>query len=110
MREAEAESVKPNSGAAWSELIGGDAAAPVDLAAAGSKIIATVDAANCPRCGSPAVKLGQQDRGCCGCGLSWTVVTERDELDAKADREVRSRAWNEESGRGRKIGRGASRW
>ena len=61
-------------------------------------------------CGALAVKLGRQDRACFTCGLTWTVVTERDELDAKADRAVRSREFNEEHDRARKIGKNATRW
>jgi hypothetical protein len=37
------------------------------------------------------------------------VVTESDELDAVADRIIRSRGWNEDEGKSKKIGR-AARW
>jgi hypothetical protein len=77
---------------------------------AAPRVTTTVDVKVCPQCGSPAVQLGRQDRGCNGCGLAWTVVTEADELDAKADREVRSRGWNEEKERSRKIGKFQTRW
>lgn len=70
----------------------------------------TVDVPNCPQCGAVAVKQGIQDRACNTCGLVWKVVTEQDELDAEADRLVRSRGWNEEHGRGKEIGKGALRW
>ena len=75
-----------------------------------ARITVTVDVPNCPVCGSPAKKMGLTDRACLGCGLTWEVLTERDELDAKADREVRSRGWNEERDRARKIGKVAHRW
>jgi tRNA(Ile2) C34 agmatinyltransferase TiaS len=65
---------------------------------------------SCPVCGAMVKKLGRQDRVCCGCGLTWTVVTERDELDAKADHEVRSREFSENKGAARKIGKVPHRW
>jgi len=71
--------------------------------------ITTVDAENCPQCGAPAVRYTLQDRGCNTCGLAWKVVTEQDELDAEAEKITRSRAYAEEHGRGRSIGKG-SRW
>jgi len=73
-------------------------------------IITTVDVAFCPQCLSPAVRYDEHARGCNGCGLTWKVVTERDELDAEADRLIRSRGWNEEHGRGKTVGKGATRW
>ena len=74
------------------------------------RITVTIDEPNCPVCGSPAVKHGLNDRACNACGLTWTVVTEQDELDAEADRLVKSRGVNEERERARKIPKGASRW
>jgi ribosomal protein S27AE len=93
----------------WSELLE-DEAAPAARAPGGA-IVASVDSPTCPRCGSPVVATSRADRICNTCGLGFTVVTARDELDLKADREVRSRAWNEERGRGRAIPKGAiARW
>jgi hypothetical protein len=106
MPDAEAKPVN-----AWTELMRAGAA-PVDEVAAlpGAKITTSVDVPNCPRCDSPAVKLGRQDRGCNTCGLTWTLVSEQNELDAKAGREVRSRGFNEDRGRGRTVPKGANRW
>ena len=73
-------------------------------------LITTKDIANCPRCDSPAVRTGRNDRICNGCGLAWTVHSEADELDAKADREVRSREFSEDRGWARAIPKGANRW
>ena len=75
-----------------------------------TSITTTEDLKQCPGCGAQAVVDGRQDRHCNTCGLAWTVVTAQDELDAEADRNVRSRAVNEERGRGRKIGRFQTRW
>jgi hypothetical protein len=61
-------------------------------------LIVTEDVPDCPGCGAPAVRLGDRQRHCNGCGLDWERMTEADELDAKADREVRSRAAAEERG------------
>ena len=96
---------------AWADLIADDAveAAPV-VVPDGARITTTVDLPECPRCGSPAKHLGRADRACMACGLTWTVSSEREELDAKADREVRSRGFNEERGRARRVPKGASRW
>jgi hypothetical protein len=77
---------------------------------AAPSIVTTVDVPACPLCSSPATVLGRQERACNACGLTWRVVTEQDELDAQADRAVRSREWNEERGAARKIGRNAQRW
>ena len=115
MPDATPETLKPDSGSAWSELIAsapakaGSDGTPAEIAP-GSKITTAVDVKTCPRCEAPAVKLGIRDRVCNTCGLVWTVITPRDELDAKADRELRSREFSEGRGRGRKIGRGATRW
>jgi len=54
--------------------------------------------------------MGRQDRACLTCGLAWKVVTEQDELDAEADRLIRSRGYAEEHGRGKTVGKGATRW
>jgi len=74
------------------------------------RITVTEDLPACPQCGAPAVKTGTNDRICNSCGLTWTVRTEQDELDEAASREVRSREFNEERGRARKIGRLQTRW
>lgn len=94
---------------AWQELIADATVAPVDVPA-GAKLTASLDVPTCPQCGSPVKQLSRNDRACCSCGLTWTVYTERDELDAKADREVRSREFSENQQRGRRIPRGATRW
>lgn len=73
-------------------------------------IVVTEDLANCPRCGAPAVHTGERSRICNSCGLAWERMTEADELDAEADRLVRSRGWNEEKGRGKSIGKFQTRW
>jgi len=73
-------------------------------------ITTTVDVPNCPQCGGLAKQMGRQDRACLTCGLAWKVVTEQDELDAEADRLIRSRGYAEEHGRGRTVGKGATRW
>ena len=73
-------------------------------------ITVTEDLPNCPGCGAPAVKTSDRDRQCNSCGLTWERVTEDDELDAEADRLVRSRGWNEERGRGKSIGKFQQRW
>jgi uncharacterized Zn finger protein (UPF0148 family) len=70
----------------------------------------TEDLPNCPQCGAPAIKDGDQQRHCNSCGLAWERVTEDDELDAEADRISRQRGWNEEQGRGKNIGKGQMRW
>ena len=75
-----------------------------------SRIIVTEDVSECPRCGAPAVKTSDRDRQCNSCGLTWERVTENDELDAEADRQARSRGWNEERGRAKSIGKGQQRW
>lgn len=73
-------------------------------------VVTTVDVPDCPMCSTPAKRLGLNDRGCLGCGFTWSVLTADDELDAEADREVRSREFNESKGRGRKVPKGAGRW
>ena len=73
-------------------------------------LIVTEDLPDCPRCGAPAVKTSDRDRQCNSCGLTWERLTEDDELDAEAERLVRSRGWNEEQGRGKSIGKFQSRW
>jgi len=73
-------------------------------------IVITEDVANCPQCGAEAVKLGPNQRNCNACGLTWEVCTEEDELDAQADRLVRSRGWNEDREGKREIGRFQKRW
>jgi hypothetical protein len=75
-----------------------------------SQITTTEDVPTCPKCDAPAVKDGLQDRHCNACGLAWKVVTAEDELDAEADRLVRSRGWNEEKGKSKKIGKFQARW
>ena len=74
------------------------------------QITVTEDLKECPGCGAPAVRIDARHRNCNGCGLTWTVETAEDELDAAADREVRSREFNEEHGRGRPIAKGQARW
>jgi hypothetical protein len=74
------------------------------------KVITTAEPDACPMCAAPMVKTGQHDRICNGCGFVCTVQTEEDELDAEADRLARSRGWNEDEGRSRKIGRFQTRW
>lgn len=74
------------------------------------KVITTAEPDQCPMCGSPLVSIGTKDRICNACGFSCTVHTEEDELDAEAERLVRSRGWNEEEGRSKKIGRFQTRW
>jgi hypothetical protein len=105
MPETKTDAVASTSANAWAGLT---AAAPA-LAGAGS-ITTTVDTLECPRCGSPAKKMDRNDRACCACGLTWRVVTERDEKDAEADREVRSRGWSAERGGEKRIPRGSTRW
>jgi hypothetical protein len=78
-------------------------------------VITTADPQFCPICAdagvnSPMVKLGRNDRTCNTCGFVCTVVTASDEEDAKADRQVRSRGYNEEHNRGHKIEKGQTRW
>lgn len=75
-----------------------------------SRLIVTEDLPECPGCGAPAVKTSERDRQCNSCGLTWERVTENDELDAEADRLVRSRGWNEEQGRGKSIKKSQVRW
>jgi len=75
-----------------------------------SRVIVTEDLAECPRCGAPAVKTGDRSRQCNSCGLAWERFNEDDELDAEAERLVRSRGWNEERGRGKSIGKFQQRW
>jgi hypothetical protein len=75
-----------------------------------AQIVVTEDLKECPRCGAPAVRIGERDRNCNGCGLTWRRETAEDELDAAADREVRRREWNEEKGRARPIAKGQTRW
>jgi len=70
----------------------------------------TEDLPQCPGCGAPAVQTSDRDRQCNTCGLTWTRETEADELDAEADRLVRSRGWNEERGRSKTIGKFQRRW
>jgi uncharacterized Zn finger protein (UPF0148 family) len=74
------------------------------------KVITTVEPEQCPMCGSPLVSIGTKDRICNACGFSCTVHTEEDELDAEAERLVRSRGWNEDEGRSKEIGRFQTRW
>lgn len=111
MQDDQAENVKRERAAAQAEAwagvttsIDGDSSLPP------GEIISTVDVPNCPQCGSVAKRLGDRDRACMGCGFAWKVLTERDELDQKADRATRSRSWSEERGGGRPIGKGATRW
>lgn len=78
--------------------------------AAAEPLIATEDLKECPGCNAPLVSTGRNDRICNTCGLSVRIVTEEDELDAEADRIVRSRGWNEEQGRARKVGKFQTRW
>ena len=75
-----------------------------------SRIVVTEDVSECPQCGAPAVKTGDRERQCNTCGLAWERMSEDDELDAEADRLVRSRGWNEERGRAKLIGKGQQRW
>ncbi len=74
------------------------------------QITVTEDLKECPGCATPAVKTGQRTRICNTCGLTWLVETAEDVLDAEAEREVRSRAYNEEKGRGRAIAPAQTRW
>jgi peptide subunit release factor 1 (eRF1) len=75
-----------------------------------SRLIVTEDLAECPQCGAPVVKTSDRARQCNSCGLAWERVTEDDELDAEAERLVRSRGWNEERGRAKSIGKFQTRW
>ncbi len=75
-----------------------------------SRITVTEDLPECPQCGAPAVKTGDRQRQCNACGLAWERLEENDELDAEADRLVRSRGWNEEHGGARDIGKFPRRW
>lgn len=73
----------------------------------------TSDLEFCPVCEAgdqcvPLVKTTRNDRICNTCGFACVLVTEADELDAQADRQVRSRGANIE--RASKIGRFQSRW
>lgn len=70
----------------------------------------TQDVPKCPKCDAPAVADSLLQRHCNACGLAWTVQTADDELDAEADRLVRTRGWNEEKGKAKKIGKFQSRW
>ena len=74
------------------------------------RLTTTDDVKECPQCAGAVTSTGLNDRQCNTCGLVWTVVTEADELDAEADRLVRSRGYSEDRGRSRKIGRFQSRW
>ena len=74
------------------------------------RLIVSEDLPECPQCGAPAVKTDDRQRQCNACGLTWERMTEEDELDAEAERLVRSRGWNEEQGRGKKIGKFQTRW
>ena len=74
------------------------------------QITVTEDIRICPSCGALPVRIDEKSRNCNSCGLTWTVETAEDDLDAAADREVRSREWNEEKGRGRRIPEGQTRW
>ena len=74
------------------------------------RIIVTEDVSECPRCGAPAVKTGDRERQCNTCGLAWERMSEDDELDAEADRLVRSRGYNEEQGRAKSISKFQNRW
>lgn len=74
------------------------------------QITVTEDLKECPGCGALAVRIDDRRRNCNGCGLTWTVETAEDDLDREAEREVRSRAWNEEKGRGSAIAPGQTRW
>ena len=74
------------------------------------KVITTEEPEGCPLCSTPLVKTDEHSRICNSCGFSCRVLTEEDELDAEAERLVRSRGWNEEQGRGKKIGRFQTRW
>ena len=75
-----------------------------------SRITVTEDLPECPQCGAPAVKTGDRQRQCNACGLAWERLDENDELDAEADRLVRSRGWNKEHGGARDIGKFPRRW
>ena len=75
-----------------------------------SRLIVSEELTECPGCGAPAVKTSDRDRQCNTCGLTWERATENDELDAEADRAVRSRGSNEDAGRAKKIGKFQQRW
>lgn len=74
------------------------------------RLIVTEDLANCPGCNAPAVRDGDRQRHCNGCGLIWERMTAQDELDLEADRMVRSRGFNERERGSSPIGRGQTRW
>ncbi len=75
-----------------------------------SHVITTTKPDACPQCGSVMVCTSAQDYQCNACGFTCSVFTAEDELDAEADRLVRTRGFNEEHGRGKKIARFQSRW
>ena len=68
-------------------------------------IITTEKPSACPQCGSPMVSTSANDYQCNACGFTCSVFTAQDELDAEADKIVRTRGYNEEHGRGKKISR-----
>lgn len=76
------------------------------------KLTVSEDIQTCPQCddGTPLVQIGYHLRQCNSCGVAIEWVTEENELDAEADRQVLTREYNEGHGRGKAIAKYQQRW